>query len=46
MFYGHIIGINLDITIRLLKETYRQYSSYNPTGDVWSISSNVITEFA
>lgn len=31
---------------RLIKETYKQYSSYSPTGDVWSISSNVITEFA
>lgn len=31
---------------KLLKESYKQYSSYNPTGDVWSISSNVITEFA
>lgn len=31
---------------KMIKETYRWYSSYNPTGDIWSISSNVITEFS
>ncbi|CAK71897.1 unnamed protein product (macronuclear) [Paramecium tetraurelia] len=31
---------------KLIKETYKQYSSNSPTGDMWSISSNVITEFA
>ncbi|CAD8171615.1 unnamed protein product [Paramecium pentaurelia] len=31
---------------KLIKETYKQYSSNSPTGDIWSISSNVITEFA
>ncbi|CAD8099201.1 unnamed protein product [Paramecium primaurelia] len=31
---------------KMIKETYRWYSSYNPTGDVWSISSNVITDFS
>lgn len=30
----------------MIKETYKWFSSYNPTGDVWSISSNVITDFA
>jgi hypothetical protein len=28
-----------------LKETYKFYASYNPSGDVWSISSNPLTEF-
>ena len=31
--------------IRMIKETYKNYASYNPNGDVWSISSNPITEF-
>lgn len=31
---------------RQIKETYKWYSSYNPTGDIWSITTNVITEFA
>ena len=31
---------------KMIKEAYKQYSSYNPSGDVWSISSNVITEFS
>lgn len=30
---------------RSIKETYKNYASYNPNGDVWSISSNPITEF-
>lgn len=29
----------------MIKETYKNYSSYNPNADVWSISSNPITEF-
>jgi hypothetical protein len=28
-----------------IKETYRHYSSMNPSGDIWSISSNPITDF-
>jgi hypothetical protein len=31
---------------KMIKEAYKWYSSYNPSGDVWSISSNVITEFS
>ncbi|CAD8165096.1 unnamed protein product [Paramecium pentaurelia] len=31
---------------KMIKETYKWYSSYNPSGDVWSISSNVITDFS
>jgi hypothetical protein len=30
---------------KMIKETYKNYSSYNPTGDIWSISTNPNTEF-
>ena len=28
-----------------LKETYRHYSSMNPSSDIWAISSNPLTDF-
>ncbi|CAD8110051.1 unnamed protein product [Paramecium primaurelia] len=31
---------------KMIKETYKQYSSYSPYGDVWSIPNNVIADFA
>ena len=30
---------------KALKETYKFFASYNPSGDVWSISSNPLTDF-
>ncbi|CAD8201706.1 unnamed protein product [Paramecium pentaurelia] len=30
---------------KMIKETYKQYSSYSPSGDVWSIPNNVIADF-
>ncbi|CAK78575.1 unnamed protein product (macronuclear) [Paramecium tetraurelia] len=31
---------------KMIKETYKWYSSKSPSGEVWSISNNVISDFA